>query len=268
MKTLLKSIKHRISGQRTTVKAPVSANAFLSEHYQWYLPSLAGPRTFLPSCVGADPVRKARRLMDTLSPDDFLEFIKNFYDAGLARFGNDWEYADINTFLVGISNLLKPESYLEIGVRRGRSACMVASESPDVHIVGFDMWIENYAGMPNPGEDMVRSELKQVGHRGIVEFYSGDSKLTVPKYFENNPNNFFDLVTVDGDHSVRGARLDLENVIPHIKVGGVLIFDDTCNQDHPGLYELWRSLIENNPLFASYTYNDVGFGVAMAVRKA
>jgi predicted O-methyltransferase YrrM len=206
--------------------------------------------------------------MQNLAPDEFLEFIKDFYDAGLSKFGDSWEYADINTFLLGVSHLLSPESYLEIGVRRGRSACMVASQSPEVDIVGFDMWIKDYAGMPNPGEVLVSSELKNIGHRGNVEFHPGDSKMTVPKYFAANPDKFFDLITVDGDHSVDGARQDLENVIPRLKTGGVLVFDDTCNQDHPGLNELWNSLVVNNPIFAAHTFNDVGFGVGMAVRRA
>lgn len=267
MKNIVKKIQSRLHGSGPALKRPASKNAYLDSGFQWYLPSLAGPETFLPFCVGSKAVREVREVMDRLSPDSFLDFVKNYYDAGLEQFGDDWRYADINTFLLGVTKLLQPENYLEIGVRRGRSVCMVASRAPDVRFVGFDMWIENYAGMENPGETLVRSELEKIGHRGEIEFHEGDSKVTVPAFFRSNPDLFFDMITVDGDHSVEGARTDLENVMPRLKAGGVLIFDDTCNQDHPGLNELWHSLVAGNPRFATHTFNDVGFGVGMAVRK-
>jgi hypothetical protein len=31
---------------------------------------------------------------------------------------------------------------------------------------------------------------------------------------------------VDGDHSVAGARFDLEAIMPHVSVGGAVVFDD------------------------------------------
>ena len=267
MKTLVAKIQERLTRHEPCLTRTASKNAYLDKNFQWYLPALAGPATFLPFCIGASPVREARAVMDRLSTDQYLEFVKNYYDAGLNAFGDAWVYGDINTFLLGVAKILQPESYLEIGVRRGRSACMVASQSPKVNFVGFDMWIENYAGMENPGESLVRSELMNIGHSGTIEFHEGDSRVTIPKYFAEHPDAFFDIITVDGDHSVEGARLDLENVMPRLKSGGILIFDDTCNQSHPGLDELWNSLVGKNPDFATHTFNDVGFGVGIAVKK-
>lgn len=249
------------------VSACLEQNTFASPAGQWYLPALAGPGTFWNEIINPATIRSALQIMQRLTPDKYMEYVIGFYQAGLARFGDQWVYADINTVLLGIAKILQPRSYLEIGVRRGRSMAMVVSQVPNCSVVGFDLWIKNYAGMENPGEEFVRSELNRIGYRGSAELISGDSKMTVPLYFQKRRNPVFDLITVDGDHSETGARLDLENVIPRLKVGGVLVFDDTCNQSHQGLTEVWTELVVNDPRFASHTFNEVGFGVGFAVKK-
>lgn len=245
----------------------VSANTYFENGNQWYLPVIAGPSTFAEEASSATTMRGVVEVLNGLTPDRYLDFILRFYERGLNTFGGQWIYADINTVLYTVSKMIQPKDYLEIGVRRGRSLAMVVSQSPGCNVTGFDLWLENYAGMENPGEPFVRAELQRMGHRGSAMFIAGDSHATVPEYFRSNPNAFFDLITVDGDHSVRGARHDLEAVLPRLKVGGVIVFDDTCNQSHPGLSELWVDIVVDNPAFAAFTFNEVGFGVGFAVRK-
>jgi predicted O-methyltransferase YrrM len=134
-------------------------------------------------------------------------------------------------------------------------------------MVGFDLWVENYAGMENPGKEFVRKELDRVGFRGSVEFVDGDSRQTVPRYFAEHPDLFFDLITVDGDHSTEGARRDLLHVIPRLKVGGALVFDDICSQYHPELGPLWRAVTADAQKFSSYSFTDAGFGIGFAIKK-
>jgi predicted O-methyltransferase YrrM len=234
---------------------------------QWYFPPVTGPASFLADVAGAEPVTLALNVLEILSPDAYLDFVRNFYKAGLANIGPTWVYADINTVLMGLARRLAVQNYLEIGVRRGRSMAMVASQVPDCRIVGFDMWVDDYAGMENPGPAHVRSELQRVGYSGSLEFIDGDSKDTVPAYFAAHPNEYFDLITVDGDHSTKGARRDLENVIPRLKIGGALVFDDISNQSHPTLASVWKSEVEDDSRFASYSFAEVGFGVGFAIRR-
>lgn len=245
----------------------VAQTTYVEDGNQWYLPAIAGPGTFLPEVVGAPAVREALAVLEKLSADKYMDFVVNFYRAGLERFGDRWVYADINTVLVGLSRTLDIKSYLEIGVRRGRSMAMVAAHSPDCYIAGFDMWINNYAGMENPGKDFVLAEIERAGFKGRAEFFDGDSKITVPRYFKDYPQQSFDLITVDGDHSLEGARVDLVNVLPHLKVGGILVFDDISNQDHSYLAELWNDLIVSDEQYATYSFAEVGFGVAFAIKK-
>lgn len=234
---------------------------------QWYLPALAGPSTLRDVTVGARAIRNVLPVLRKLGRDPYMDFVIDFYETGLQRFGDGWVYADINTVLSGLSRTLQPASYLEIGVRRGRSMAVVAEAAPDCQCTGFDLWIENYAGMANPGEAHVRSELARVGHRGDARFIAGNSALTVPAYLDAHPDAWFDIVTVDGDHSVKGAAADIRHVLPRLKVGGAIVFDDVSNQDHPGLSAVWHDLVGSDPRFASYVFDEVGFGVAFAIRK-
>jgi predicted O-methyltransferase YrrM len=216
---------------------------------------------------GGALVRKAMQVLEQLTPDSYSDFLLAFYGEGLRRFGDEWDYADINTVLIGLSATLKIQRYLEIGVRRGRSSAMVASQSPACDIAAFDLWVNNYAGMPNPGKDFVRAELASIGFSGRIEFVDGDSRDTVPSYLNANPEAYFDLITVDGDHSIAGARRDLANVIPRVKMGGGLVFDDISHPAHIGLGDTWRALVVDNAQFSSYSYGDVGFGVGVGLRK-
>lgn len=245
----------------------LSRPTYVEEGNQWYNPLLAGPSTFLADVSGAKAVRGALEILDRLSPDRYLEFLVRYCRRGLEEFGESWIYADINTVLYGLSERLGVESYLEIGVRRGRSMAVVAAQRPGCHLTGFDLWVEDYAGMPNPGAAFVRDELRRVRHAGPLELITGDSQVTVPEYFGRNPDRFFDLVTVDGDHSAAGARADLLNVIPRLKCGGALVFDDIANPAHPELADVWEQVVARNDRFASYAFAELGFGIAFAIKR-
>ncbi|MEX0750734.1 MAG: hypothetical protein WD359_07975, partial [Dehalococcoidia bacterium] len=82
-----------------------------------------------------------------LTPTDDTRGQELFYLWAQGRFGAHWRYADITTTLSAAATLLHPRAYLEIGVRRGRSAAMVAAAAPDCAIYGFDLWLAEYGGL-------------------------------------------------------------------------------------------------------------------------
>lgn len=230
-----------------------------------------------PVCVGLDTIARCAVKKSTLESvigvcerltnDSFTQTMTEAYRWGLSRFGEDWAYADITSLLYAVAELGKPENYLEIGVRRGRSSCMVAAASPDTTIYGFDLWQENYANNENPGPGFVLEELKSIGHKGRVEFISGDSHKTVPEFLTKNLELTFDLITVDGDHSIDGAWDDLSNVAPRLRLGGVLVFDDIDNPYCLGLLDVWERFMKANPeLNGRVINNPLGLGVAFAIR--
>ena len=206
-------------------------------------------------------------LLATLDQDDYVDYVHSFVVAGRAAAGESWAYADITTVLAAAARLLRPRSYLEIGVRRGRSAAVVAAGAPECDIVAVDLWNEGYAGMENPGPELVREQLGRAGHRGSIRFVSGDSHAQLPRLFAAEPRLTFDLITVDGDHSTGGARRDIEDVLPRLRVGGALVFDDVSHRAHPDLARVWERSVARHRRYATWTFDDIGYGVAVAVRR-
>lgn len=237
------------------------------EEMNWYEPIIAGPSTFIDDCSCSGTIAGVASVLKKLEADQYVKFNIEYYEKGLKRFGEKWVYADINTVLYGISQNIRIESYLEIGVRRGRSMSIVAALNPEAEIVGFDMWIPNYVGMENPGPEFVQKELNKVGYQKKAEFISGDSKQTVPQFFKDNSNRFFDVITVDGDHSAKGARTDLKHVIQRLKVGGFLVFDDISNPSHLYLKKVWQKTVKNNKRFMTYCFDELGYGITFAIKK-
>jgi predicted O-methyltransferase YrrM len=212
-------------------------------------------------------VRDVIPILQRLGSDTYVEYLMDFYHAGLSRFGEQWCYADITTVLLAVSRLIQPRKYLEIGVRRGRSMAMVAASSPQCEIVGFDLWIRDYYGVENPGAQFVRDELHRIGYAGNVEFVNGNSHRTVKEYLRSHPNDYFDLITVDGDHSKYGASLDLKDVLPRLSIGGIVVFDDISHPCHLYLRKVWKRYVADQPRFAAWEYTELGYGVAIGIRK-
>jgi len=224
--------------------------------------------TLAEAALAPDTAERVLTLLGRLTPTDDTRGQELFYQWARARFGRHWRYADITTVLAAASDLLQPRSYLEIGVRRGRSAAAVAAIAPHCAVYGFDLWLKDYGGLlapdENPGPDFVRAELAAVGHDGPVTLISGDSRRTVPEFLAANRDLYFDLINVDGDHSIAGASADLANVLPRLKVGGVIVFDDISSA--PTLARVWRWFIQQDGRYRSWEYDEAGAGVAAAIR--
>ena len=203
-------------------------------------------------------------VLDQLTPAQQLAGQQFFYRWGQAKFGRHWRFANILTALWAAATFIKPTTYLEIGVYRGRSAAVVGSVRPQCDIYGFDMWIPDYAGAPNPGPDFVRQEMRAAGHNGNVTLISGDSRKTVPAFLREHPDLYFDLITVDGDKSILGVASDFAHVLPRLKVGGIFVFDDMPRV--PILRRIWDKVVRHDVHYVTWEFIDAGFGVAVAIR--
>lgn len=244
-----------------------SSTTFFKDGIQLLDPHLLGPETIKNLISNNEVIKEALLILKKLESNHDVEFISEFYEKGLRLYGDKWVYADINTALVGLSKIMDIENYMEIGVRRGRSLCMLGSQKKTANLYGFDMWIEDYHNSPNPGPDFVNKELDKFDFQGKANFINGDSKTTVPNFFKENPNLFFDLITIDGDHSLKGAYRDIKNVLPRLKIGGAIVFDDISSHEHLYLKKLWTKEIKNKNNFYSYEFTDTGLGIAVGIKK-
>jgi predicted O-methyltransferase YrrM len=109
--------------------------------------------------------------------------------------------------------------------------------------------------------------MERFGHRGSFEFVSGDSHMTIPAFSEGNPDLTIDMITVDGDHPHDGAPADLRAVIPHLSLGGALVFDDIAHPDHPCLVDVWRHAVAEDGGLRAIELPELGYGGAVAVRQ-
>ncbi|MGL1902903.1 MAG: class I SAM-dependent methyltransferase [Fibrobacterales bacterium] len=202
----------------------------------------------------------------TLAPDVYVDYLNAYYSECFLRFGKHWVYYDIVNVLYAAAKMVKPQNYLEIGVRRGRSVSTVIKASPSTNVFAFDMWQQNYAGMDNPGPEFVQNEIKKHGHNGSIQFFNGNSHETLPLFFAANPGLELDMITVDGDHTADGALQDLRDVIPHLALGGILIFDDISHPQHMYLLDVWNKAISEHGGISSFEYVESGYGVAFGIR--
>jgi len=242
-------------------------NSIFLQDKNFYNPVILSPSTLVNIATSSSTWNEILLFHSMLATDDYIRYLDAYYRECIKRYGSDWYYMDIVNILYAASKSVKPLSYLEIGVRRGRSVCTVARGCSDVAILGFDMWMPGYAGMENPGPEFVKSELKKHGHTSQIFFINGDSHQTVPAFFKQNPQAMFNMITVDGDHTEDGAFDDLKNVIPHLSVGGVLVFDDIAHPAHPYLLNVWRKAMSTFPYLTGFEFTEMGYGVAFAIRK-
>ncbi|HTD24038.1 MAG TPA: class I SAM-dependent methyltransferase [Terriglobales bacterium] len=249
---------------------PSSSVACLDREFQekgnWLRPTILGPSTVGQYALGPESRKQVISILKKLDQDAVMQYLLKYYQTGQTRYGDGWRYADLTTALVALATLLRPKRYLEIGVFHGRSMCMVGALCPEAELVGFDMWVEGYAGLSNPGPKLVRQQLKKVRHRGPVTLISGNSHETVPRYFCENPDAF-DLITVDGDHTAEGGRQDLRDVLPHLAVGGFVLLDDISYPGSEFLYKIWAQEVMSDPRFVCWDFRELGNGIAIALKQ-
>ena len=148
----------------------------------------------------------------------------------------------------------KPESYLEIGVFDGASAWALIQAAPTLkRIVLCDIFGQDWrqwSGGPKHGEprDAIRSLLLQAGYHGDSELIIGNSNIEIPKLKET-----FDCITVDGDHTYQPAYNDVKNAYPLLKVGGLLVWDDSSR---PAMQQITKELIEPWKMKHLFTLDD------------
>jgi predicted O-methyltransferase YrrM len=245
-----------------------SWTCFIASGTQWLNPVILSAAALQRKASREGTLRGVIATLKRLSQDDYSAFMVEYLERGLSLCGDEWGYCDLLSVLRASSELLRVETYLEIGVRRGRSVGVVVERAPQADVYGFDLWIPNYADMPNPGASFVRDELRRLNHSGGLTLIEGDSKETLPAFLAEHSDLTFDLITVDGDHSLEGARADLLNALPRLRRGGVIVMDDVAHPQHPELKQCWSECVECDPRFESAMYTDLGFGIAFAVRTS
>src|SRR5919204_1079010 len=120
----------------------------------------------------------------------------------------------------------------ELGLWKGRTFFHLLDHCPELELVGVDQWEyhperkdipggQTYEGWNMPGlEKTVRTQAKKYGARARI--IKADTVTAAAEF----PPGYFDFAFVDGDHSERGVRRDIEAWKPLIRKGGFLTGHD------------------------------------------
>jgi predicted O-methyltransferase YrrM len=143
----------------------------------------------------------------------------------------------------------KAQNIMEIGFNAGHSALIYLLANDTSKIQFFDLKYHDYA---QPCFEYLDKEFP-----GRMSIVWGDSKETIPKFTTDIK---YDLVHIDGGHTVEGALLDILNCKTLTNTDSIVIFDDT---DLSRLYTLSRNLFAigfiKEVKLPYYTHCHVGF---------
>jgi len=151
-------------------------------------------------------------------------------------------YKQCNHFSLGkISN-----SIMEIGFNAGHSSLLYLLSNPSCNIVVFDLCSHKYT--------MLCFEYLKTIFPNRLEIYPGDSTVTVPQYYINNPNKRFDLIHIDGCHAADIANKDFYNSLK--LANDIIIWDDTQLKKIDNLFKdyIKKGLVYEVSLYKTFIY--------------
>jgi len=206
-----------------------------------------------------------RTLEKVFSTDSTYQEYKDKY----AEFGKG--FFDFFHLLWNIGAVINPMNIMEIGCRSGTSLIQLLSSMPDLsgkRVVIFDSFLHETLSVTDKricNEAMVRENLEYLNlPTEIIEFVVGLSQETVPAWKDKNPDVKFDYILVDGGHTYKNEKIDLENSSGMLAPGGVLLVDDIVA---PPLHKLWDEFkAEQNSGFM-FTESFLWKGVGVAVKR-
>lgn len=140
---------------------------------------------------------------------------------GLERFLN---IGDVR-LLYRLARELKPGcKILEVGTNAGRSTKAMSAAAPECVIMTVDIANLWRGYMP---DNVIR----------IVESSSTFAEKCTAE---------FDLIFIDGDHSQFNVQLDIAAWLPKLRPGGIVVFHDYRQGDHPGVNAAIDSQVAGN----------------------
>ena len=157
-----------------------------------------------------------------------------------ARVG-DFSTQDIEVIVPDLEKLEDGDTYLEIGVKYGKSlsvARMVTKKG--VRVCGVDL-------KDDPGVEN-------------TEFFRGDS-VEVEKHLGVVIGEI-SVLFIDGDHTYQGVKRDINAWHPHVKEKGVMFFHD-CDESGPGvMWAVSEFVCTHSCRFTLYKYNNKNTSMA------
>lgn len=152
------------------------------------------------------------------------------------------EIRDFATLIVR----MQARRLLEIGAHRGGTTACFASLCPDL-VVSVDLPDGLWGGIGVKGADARdRAMAKIAPHVRPIRGNSQDP-LVMDAVLQASDSQLFDVLFIDGDHSLAGVTADWENYASRVRPGGVVAFHDILHcerhtRDRVDVPEFWDKL--------------------------
>ncbi len=214
------------------------------------------PRYFEPGEAGRLAHFWARRLQVDLDAKS-VEYL-----ASRSRFVESRSYGRaattitdiVSRAIVGIAVRERDIQVLEIGALFGISsvamadACMARNRGFKLTVIdpleGYYDAGSDYTGLPVTSAQLRRN--LQLAGLSDDEYVIHPLRSDDPAAKAAVEGQTFDVIVVDGDHSFKGAELDVVNFAPLLADDGFLIVDDYGGDDWPGVVQLGQMLENSN----------------------
>ena len=141
-------------------------------------------------------------------------------------------------FLQSVIKEFRPVSCLEVGLAWGVSAlfiCDALEGTPNAHHIVIDP--DQQPGWHNIG----LTNLRAAGYEEMIEFYELPSYRVLPQL--ESQQRKIDFAFIDGWHTFDYALIDFFYIDRILRVGGIVVLDDT---DWPSIRKLARYIATNH----------------------
>lgn len=127
------------------------------------------------------------------------------------------------------------QSICEVGVFESQNFRRMLEGNPQI-IVGVDAWIED--GNPGHNDSLFTQEQKDWQCEYFKSLMMTNPSIRMYRQYsdeaaKNFPDEYFDLIYIDADHSYEGVMKDLEAWWPKVKKGRFFTGDDYCHRHAP-----------------------------------
>jgi O-methyltransferase len=137
-----------------------------------------------------------------------------------------------NTRIDLIDNLItKNGIYAEIGIFKGDFSQVILDKLNPKKLVLIDLFSGEVGSGDQDGNNMSYVDLDEE-FKKLLEKYKSDKRVEILKgdsssLLNSYPNNYFDMIYIDGDHSYDGCKKDLDVAYKKCKINGYI-----CGHDY------------------------------------
>jgi predicted O-methyltransferase YrrM len=148
--------------------------------------------------------------------------------ARIARIAFNSGLGDSANLLYGLVRSMKPETCVEIGSARGKSACYIGialAENGSGRLYAID------PHRPTKWNDAESVDTFKIIQANLAALGLSERVTIVRATSEEASRDWrhpIDLLFIDGDHSYEGVRHDWDLFVPYVKPFGIVVFHDTA----------------------------------------